>query len=950
MLVFAQTLLLFLLTIVIAFAAGYGVTGLLLPREHREYRYVMTPVVGYPSVVLLAHFISGTFIMSVLVSSLIAFGLLFCISVYVFFSADRSTGAFYMVRQAGSAALVSLPMVVVTLWPMFVIGAQTYLASVNPDFFLGLADNEWLKHHPTNLIKAASQLDAYDIFAQLSGTISPSARYRGAYFAILLEGLFHIPQRTGLTLVIALFHYCMPASLYYMVRVAFGQGKNVAYLSAALLGISSSIGLGYLSYYIGQASVLGFLPALLTLWFCCLTKPAWRTFLLASVLTSALWVMYLGLLPYVGGPILGLAGYLLVTRQLRLRTLLAIACGAGGFLLAIHVRMMGALIGSIKAWALLAGTSTFLSQYYIDFVTERFFPMFYGLTIYTLETSVLHGALGAVRHVNWLYSLSVCITIGVVASFLSWLRSVKDRRSRAFGLACAVVYSGVALYYIFVRPYGYGSFKNSTWLQFMLVFVAAFGIARACRVAFGSHSFWKRSAAGLVLCVMALPFVAGNLLSSLQYGVKSLGRDTQNGYIVVLHNMSGNEDYFQLGDALRKIVRPDESVGLAFINVAQNGWAGYYLQGIRQSYLGQYLLPGDDENLPDVVSRRVVDAYGNVSIDSPTFFHGARDDYYLVNRQGVVNSDIVRRSIERVVWQDSTFMLLRSSETPDFMYPGRGFYRAEYRTARDQYMPQAMRWTAEGGELYVLRASDPGRPYRLALTGFAGYGVNSAKRTIEFYHNKKPFGEPKVIDGFGRIISDPFYPAGGVDFLVFKIKEKARAPARLFGLWHKDLPTEYRRLNLAVSDIELITPKPAMRSFQINEEIKGAALFTGSVAFNGIEPNWWVRKEMSISFSRPGGACAVGISIFVPGHASFRFPFALTLTVDGVSEQRHVAGPGQAWLTMPLSRNTDSGIATIQLKPRQFFAPDGFGNSERPVVQSVRLGGVSFLGCSAKRL
>ena len=937
-----QTVLLFILTVITASVAGYGVANLLLPRECSEYRFLTMPVLGYPAFILLTHFISGSFRLSVLTSSFIGYGLLFCVSVYTYFSLDRNRGVLYLMREAGSAALVSLPMILVVLWPMFAIGARTYLASVNPDFFLGLADNEWLTSHATNVIKSQTDTNTYDIFAQISGTITESARFRGGFVAILLHGLFHISQRTGLTLAIALFHYCMPASLYVMVRVAFGETKRVAYLSAALLGISSSISLGYLSYYIGQASALGFMPLLFAIWYLCLTRPAWRTFLLATILTCAMWVMYLALVPYVAGPVLGLAVYLLVIRQLRLSVLAAMAGGMACALLAIHIRMMGMLTGTIQAWVSLMGRAV-KGPYFVDFVTERFFPMFYGLTIYSLETSAFHHVLGD-RPYNWLlYSFAISITVGLILSFSWWARTVKDRRSRAFGVCCVLIYGMVVLNYIFVHPYGYASFKNAMWLQFMLMFIAAFGIEQIYVTFVGAGSFWSKAAAAGAFGTMALPLILGNLSSSLEYGVKGLGHDTDRGYTVLVHNVSGNQDYFELDRAVSKFVRPTESIGLALLNSGQNGWVEYYLQHFRLSLLGQSLFPGDDEMLPDIVSRRVKDVFGNVNIDSPRYFHGARDDYYLVNRPGVVNSEIVKNPLPRILWQDGTFVLVRSSDTPDFMFVGRGFYRAEYRKARTYYMPQELRWTAEGAELYLLRAGAPGREYRLALTGLSGPGLPSARRTIEFFHNKKPFGSPKVINGFGHIVSDPFYPTGDVDFLVFRIKEDVSPSRRPFAVWNKELAVEYRRLNLAVSDIELIPPEHTVSPFKMNEAIQGPALFTRSLAFDGIEPNWWVREEMAISLPRTPGASAVCISIFVPGQASLRFPFGVTLSVDGVSEQRYIKKPGQALLTMSLAKSQDPGITSIQLKPSQFFLADGFAATQRPAVQSVRLDSISFL-------
>src|ERR1035441_10330766 len=133
-----QTVLLFILTVITASVAGYGVANLLLPRECSEYRFLTMPVLGYPAFILLTHFISGSFRLSVLTSSFIGYGLLFCVSVYTYFSLDRNRGVLYLIREAGSAALVSLPMILVILRSEFhrlwtlVLCLRLYVLFVGP--------------------------------------------------------------------------------------------------------------------------------------------------------------------------------------------------------------------------------------------------------------------------------------------------------------------------------------------------------------------------------------------------------------------------------------------------------------------------------------------------------------------------------------------------------------------------------------------------------------------------------------------------------------------------------------------------------------------------------------------------------------------------------------------------------------------------------------------------
>ncbi len=653
----------------------------------------------------------------------------------------------------------------------------------------------------------------------------------------------------------------------------------------------------------------------------------------------------------------------------------AFFCFWFAFLLFVHFRMTGMLVGLFRAWASLATNSTFLGQYYIDYVTERFFPMFYGLTIYNLESSRVNSALGLELYLMLLYVLSVLISLGLILAFAYWICSANDRRHLALGISLAIAYTGVSLNYIFVRPYGYGAFKNATWLQFALVLFASVGIWWIYNVLRHRAAIWKKISAAIALVVVVTPFVLGNLFESWEYGMIGLGKDTDNGYMVVVHNMSGNHDYFELASAVPKIVRANESVGLALLNIAQQSWAMYYLRNLRLSYLGQYLLPGDDENLPDVKTRLVTDPYGNVTKDSPTFYHGATDDYYLVNQPRTINGEIVKNRYPSAVWENSTFKLVRASETPDFIFVARGFYRSEYRTANDYYLPQAIKWTAEGGELHILRAAQPGKPYRLAFTGLTGPGLDNARRTIEFFHNGQKFGSEKVINGFARIVSDPFYPTGTDDTIAIRIKEKVAPRPRPFSLWHRDLPIEYRKLNVMVSDIELLPPGDAPYRCNVGEDkcsvgqvLRGSDLFTQVIAFNGIEPNQWVREALTMTLPRPPGASALSLSVAVPGESTLRFPLHITVSIDGARSVHDVKEPGNVLLELPLPKHGFSeGLINLSIEPDQYFSSpnnrsghDSTGErslwrgvnsllkpyvnapAARPVVQSIRLESIGF--------
>src|SRR5207245_3946330 len=153
-----------------------------------------------------------------------------------------------------------------------------------------------------------------------------------------------------------------------------------------------------------------------------------------------------------------------------------------------------------------------------------------------------------------------------------------------------------------------------------------------------------------------------NVVSTFHTSRVSLGRDTERGIIVNLYDMSGNYDYLELPDRLREHVKPGGSVGLSFVDSVQHQWVSYFLRDFRLSVLSHVILPGDDENLPDVMSRRVTDYYGNVSQDKNVYFHGATDDYYLTSSERHVNKDNVERRLPQPLWEYRSLRLWKAAD------------------------------------------------------------------------------------------------------------------------------------------------------------------------------------------------------------------------------------------------------------------------------------------------
>jgi hypothetical protein len=933
--------------------AGYGVAKLLLPRRLDVYMPVLLPLIGYPTWVLATHFASGTFQTSVSLAGVISLGLMLLLSVATFVREPVSRSRFVGLRPAIKDALLLMSTtLVVLLWPLFYIGAATYVASVNPDFFLGLLDNHWLLQHPTTSINFKVDYSSPYIFEAMSGSISESARYRGAFVAILLEALLGTPQRTGLAVTLGFFYLCMPLAVYFMARVALNLPRTTAVVASLLLGISSSLALSYISYYIGQTSVMAYLPALLTFWYLFLNgeDSRIRLFFLGSILTGAVWVSYTGMIPYLAGPIFIYSLILIAKRKLNPMVLVGAALGFVALLLLLHANMLEMLAGQVNTWMHVVNLSSsgFLSQYYLDFVTERFFPMFYGLTIYTMESSIFVTPANEVAMHFASLALSVTISIGLAYFIAHWFRNTQSERSRYFAAALLFVYAVAYVFYVFYKPYGYASFKHSMWFQFLLMLFAAYGLVTAR--AFAKDGNKRQALIGIAFLAFAgAPLVIGNIANSIQYGHKGLGRDVQKGYMVVAHGVSGNKDYMELTQAAKRFVKPDESIGISLNNIAQNSWGMYYLRGNRLSYLGSWAMPGDEENLPDRVTRVYYDPYGNPTPFSTPFYHGPHDDYYLVNQPGKLNADIFRYTMGEPVWQNDTFALVRSSETKGFLFSGHGLYRAEFRSAFDgSYLPRTIRWSARGAEFFMVNPEETAKPHRISMTVYAGFNATkgSVRRTIDFYHNGKKIGEGVAVNGFARVVSDEFIPADGENLLRFEVREKVRPIFRRNTLWNHDLPSDYRELNVWVADVRVETQGKSVRNAgtRIGQTLAGSDLFDKSYSFNGVEPNYWSREELQLQYVKPPNATKVRFSVTIPQVPGAPWPQQLSVTANGRSHAFEVLSPGDMTLEVPLQDGENGGIASLKIVPGHVFTPKDYPNTDnRDIVQGLRLNSLVFL-------
>jgi hypothetical protein len=922
------TVAIFLAVILLAALCGYGLVMLLLPDEYRdEFGFLLMAPVGYCFYSWVAFNLSGTLQVpgrdtTILSLAVVAFlGLVSLLR-------RRPTAA--MVRGLWPVLPLGLVAACVSLWPLFVVGAETFLGAVNPDYMATLVDIHYLETFPLRAQPLSKTMYPYSYVKNVMGGIGISARFASTYFAMMVRYVLGIPHRTALTICIGFFIFCLSPSVYFMARVAFGLRRRAALIAAALIVLLSPVTLSFVYFYVGQNSGMGVLPMVLTLAYVAVRRPGVRSVLLATLMVSGLYVMYTAMVPYALAPVGVVALYLLLTRRLPWRQALSVAGGFVGASVILNAGILSFLAISLKGWNRLI-SQTLQGQYFIDFLTEQFLPFYLGLVSYPMSASVYAPVLrdqGAIV----VYAITLVVIITILAVVVRWARQEPDKASVVLAASAAIIYFIVWYTYTFRRPYGYALFKMCSWLQFMYVLPLAYALDQASGWGLSLRGL-RRWAARAVwpICVFV---VAAGVVSTTHLAILSLGHDTRRGMIVNLYDMSGNRDYLELAEQIGRRVAPQESVGLSFVDSIQNEWVSYYLRDLRTSLLSHYVIPADDENLPGLLSRWVTDYYGSGRLDYNYYFHGTTDAYYLTWSDRHLNRDIVERKLPPPIWQNGTFQLQRAADNPGFIYTGRGWYRLEFRNTWDWWWPDRFRWTAEGGEIYMLRGK-AGQPYRLSFYGIVGHGLSSDHRTVELWMNTQKFDEVTITSA-ARVVSKPFYPTGDVDRFTLRIKERVRPLERSFRLWNRSLPGDYRRLNLLVAGVKVLPPGEPVPELA-SPTLSGEALFTDSYSFDGLQPNRWAGKSMSIALRRPAWARHLALTIFVPDVGDFKFPLTVRAAVDGPPVDFVVAGPGVFSTVLPLGPERADGLVELHTSTDQDFVPYNVDLEKYPFHYSFQL-------------
>ena len=946
-----ETIFLLLAGLLFLSVMGYPAVKLLLPKDlYDEYGHIIVLPSGYLLFCLWCFSLSGNFNVPAVLATQIVFYSMLVFSLGVFmYHARKSFQVEIIKEKLAQIFMLCGPLILVLLWPFFTYGADTFLGAVNPDYFAGLIDHYFLLKG-RSVSDFTRGTDTYFPIDYLAGSISPSARFASGMVGIGFESVFGIPTRTALTLSIAIFMFCLPLSVYFFTRTVFGLDGNTSKISAWLAGVSGSIGLSYLYFYLGQNSGLAAVPLVFAVGYLLVKNPGIGLMVFYTFLINALMITYLGMLPYAGAPVVVFLIYQFATRQMPVFKFSKLFIGIILISIVINFAMLSSLAKMVMGWGNIVG-QTLQGQYFLDFLTEAFFPYFLGVSVYPFHSSWLFSHFGSsasvVPHLIVL-TLALGVFIFISCSLIKWMKEVGDKGKVITVISAIVIYALVWWVYSFERQYGYAVFKMASWVQFILVPIAAYGISIALKKR--SSKFWSSN--NIKWVFPAVIYVVFNIVTTIEYGMKGMGKEPLLGSIINSYEMTGNRDYFTLNEDIKPFVKPDESIGLNFVVSVQNYWISYYLNNFKLSLLSHDNIPGDDENLPDVINNTVIDYYGNVGLAKNIFFHGAQDSWYLTWNEPHRNKDISMTDYKNPpVWENETFRLFRADNTPDFLVTGRGFYRMEYYDDEISYWrPKRIRWTSQGGEFFLLRPSKPNKPYRFIFDGKAGYGLegpNNNVRNIELWINKTKFDEGKITNS-SRFISKPFYPEEGSNKIVLKVLETVKPLKRPLPLWNKDVPFDYRQLNLMVSNVRVVpegdqslTPKVENCQFPL----EGNQIQRCAVSYNGIKVDRWFGGQATLVIDKASKNLSKNIILkgFAAGNLGVVYPHQVEFTVNENTYTKSIKAAGNFLIELPID-GVKENIVSVRMASLE-KPPARSGEMERSgetTTQPYRLDSISL--------
>ena len=155
-----------------------------------------------------------------------------------------------------------------------------------------------------------------------------------------------------------------------------------------------------------------------------------------------------------------------------------------------------------------------------------------------------------------------------------------------------------------------------------------------------------------------------------------------------------------------------------------------------------------------------------------------------------------------------------------------------------------------------------------------------------------------------------------------------------------DIPTDYRQLNVALSNISI---KPEGQSFKrkhCNSPLNGLDIMNCSISFDGIQIDQWIgeKAKIKLNVSKIKNLSNFKLEGFAPGNLDFVFPMYVDFMINGQNIKREIKRPGPFQIEIPISNESAKPVLEIEILPSQFkLMKEQFDARRKLITQSIKL-------------
>ncbi len=799
-------------------------------------------------------------------------------------------------------------------WPLFTIGARDFLGFGNPDMSAFITRLRYFSGHSFSLpdprfyrgFDSGAWLGVFSLIYQLT-----------AATGVAVDELFTV---TG-----AAFLFLGPLSVYLLFRMGLDWPRGRSLAAACLAGVSSQVAYAYFLDSLGTLTAAVWAPLTLGAALTAIRTRQKRAVVLLALLLSAAFYNY--------GPAFSLMALVtfgaFAAPLLRGELPLGFAAASGAVVAAAmsipNLRYAGTVVQvarSLSSQSSLNSASNEIQTAFALMLTERVLPYFWGLNNPFLPVPRWFGSLYPAQLV--LYSLSAMLFLFL--AYLIFHPSSGLSRSLRGTAVCA----GILLGFYYGINVGYGVFKLIAWSSLLLLSITAAGVF----MAWDSGSRRLAAAGGMGLLLLGVI----NGAHSIELGRYAAGLDgallsSTPGYRLTdfraLEGMpTAGEALVGLPDlVLRLWSRPYYGAQEPAPNNSINN--SHFVDAGFLDYLVEDSTPMPF--LPDCDSPEQLAALNREHIRCGEL----RAPWFLGLKPG---HDITGISAQGA-WSSSLFVLTRGVP-PDTVLPVRGWYRPErIAVSPVAWQRRPFRWLRKRGEVFVLNPS--AEPKRLRLGVVTGFGATEGARTVDILLNGKLL-ETFHLTASREILSAPFAIPGPVSQMELFIHETAVPMRRQVALWNSWVPSDARRLNVAITRFELVNASSPGGSGSLPASVD----FTSGdgdwpVPVNGIFPDRWVSRRAEITMGIPRDPAWVEVDGFIPGIKPYKFPIPVELMAGPVSlgtQMIQVAGDFHLRAQVPpeLAKSLEAQTTVVLSTPAS-FQPSEISSSSDSRILSFQL-------------